>query len=123
MLAAERAAMLQVRHTILEEAARRPEAAPTALLNEMVTTTVALHLPGERSLKRSIQRMRNSLMPTDPVSAADIILPEAWKKTLEGKDWYLGETLIGNDHSHIFCTEDNLKKLRVSLLIIVINMN
>ena len=48
--APERAAMLQVRRTILEEAARRPETAPAALLNEMVTTTVAPHLASERSL-------------------------------------------------------------------------
>ena len=110
MPAAERAAMLQVRHTILEEAARRPEAAPTALLNETVTTTVALHLPGECSLKRVIQRMRNSLMPRDPVPAADIVLPEAWKMTLAGRDWYLGDTVVGNDHSHIFSTENNSGK-------------
>ena len=84
--AADRAAMLTVRHRIIEEGNRRPEASPASLLNEFVTPAVALHLGDERTLKRAIQRKRKTTMPVDPPSATNIVIAEAWKVTLDGKE-------------------------------------
>src|SRR6266516_1199384 len=54
----DRSEALSVRHGLLSDAVRRPEAAPAALLNEFVTTGLALHLSSEAPLKRAIQRRR-----------------------------------------------------------------
>lgn len=111
--AAERAAALIVRDTILQEALRRPEAAPASLLNDFVTPTVASQLGSERTLKRAIQRKRKTMMPTDPPSASDVVITDTWKMTLENKEWYLGEATVDNDSGYIFATEENLNKLQV----------
>jgi FLYWCH zinc finger domain len=108
-----RAAMLNVRHNLLEECQRRPEACPAALLNEFVTPDVAPHLPSERSLKRAIQRKRKHLMPIDPMAASNIVVADSWRVTLEGQAWYLGDVRLNEDSGYIFTTESNLSILQV----------
>ena len=45
-----------VRQNLLVESSRRPEAAPSALLNEFVTPDTVLGLSSEPALKQAIQR-------------------------------------------------------------------
>ena len=86
-----RAAMMNVRHNLLEKCQRRPEASPAALLNEFVTPDVATQFPSERSLKRAIQRKRKHTMPVDPITASNIVVADPWRVTLDGQAWYLGD--------------------------------
>ena len=104
-----------VRHTMMEESARRPEAAPSALLNQHVTPDVVLNLPSETALKQAICRRRREVRPTDPDTAADLEINGPWTKTLSGCDWFLGKANVGEDNCFIFATEANLRKLSVSL--------
>lgn len=108
-----RAAMMNVRHNLLEECQRRPEASPAALLNEFVTPDVATQLPSERSLKRAIQRKRKHTMPVDPITASNIVVADPWRVTLDGQAWYLGDVRLNEDSGYIFTTENNLSKLQV----------
>lgn len=108
-----RAAMMNVRHNLLEECQRRPEASPAALLNEFVTPDVATQLPSERSLKRAIQRKRKHTMPVDPITANNIVVADPWRVTLDGQAWYLGDVQLNDDSGYIFTTENNLSKLQV----------
>lgn len=111
-----RTATLAVRHTLMQEAMRRPEASPVSLLNDYVTPVVASYLGGERTLKRSIQRKRKAILPIDPTTATNIVVADAWRVTLEGKEWYLGDFIVGHDSGYIFATEDNLQKLKVGYI-------
>jgi len=108
-----RAAMMNVRHNLLEECQRRPEASPAALLNGFVTPDVATQLPSERSLKRAIQRKRKHTMPVDPITASNIVVADPWRVTLDGQAWYLGDVRLNEDSGYIFTTENNLSKLQV----------
>lgn len=112
-----------VRHNILAEAERRPEATPASLLNEFVTPTVAPTLPNELAMKKAIQRRRRTLRPTDPVDAGNILISEAWAKTLEEKQWFMGTAKLGDDTAYIFATEDNLKLLKVSSISYMIQID
>ena len=58
-----RAEALVVRHNMLTESERRPEAAPSALLNEFVTPAVALGLENEKQLKQAVQYRRKKFRP------------------------------------------------------------
>ena len=53
---AGRAESRTVRHNLLVESSRRPEAAPSALLNVFVTPDTVLGLSSEPALKQAIQR-------------------------------------------------------------------
>lgn len=103
---------LIVRHNLLQESARRPEAAPATLLNEFVTPAVALNLSSEQSLKQAIQRHRRAFKPKEPNTAC-IEITGDWTKTLDRQDWYLGETNVGEDKAYVFTTAENLRILNV----------
>ena len=111
---AGRAESRTVRHNLLVESSRRPEAAPSALLNEFVTPDTALGLSSEPALKQAIQRRRRIVRPKDPDTSAGIQITGEWSETLDGKLWYLGEVVVGNDSGYIFATEDNLLHLNLS---------
>lgn len=109
-----RVSALAVRHDLLAECTRRPEAAPASLLNEFVTPSIALALPSEAALKQAIQRRRRGVRPKDPDTAADVLISGEWAQTLEGKEWFLGEVSVISDKGYVFATEDNLRRLNVS---------
>lgn len=115
-----RAEMQNVRHNLLEDCLRRPEASPAELLNEFVTPDVALQLPSERSLKRSIQRKRKHTKPIDPITASNIVVADPWRVTLDGQPWYLGDVRLNEDSGYIFTTESNLSKLQVGAYYLII---
>jgi len=106
---------LSVRHTLLVDSERRPEAAPAALLNDHVTPAVVSALGSETALKQAIRRRRRKLHPTDPATADDVLISGAWTQTLEGEDWFLGECCVGDDKGYIFATKKNLEKLTVCI--------
>jgi len=107
---------LAVRHAMLTESSRRPEAAPAILLNEFVTPSVVLKLASEPALKQAIQRRRRAHRPKDPDTASGIVITGDWSQTFDGKPWYLGAAVMGDDISFIFATEENLTKLAVSII-------
>ena len=109
-----RSEALIVRRALLDESARRPEAAPSSLLNEHVTADVVLNLTNEHSLKQAIHRRRRGVRPKDPTTAAGLVISSPWTNTLDGMNWYLGEAVVGEDRSYIFATEANLAMLEVS---------
>jgi len=110
-----RAEGLSVRHTLLVDSERRPEAAPAALLNDHVTPAVVSVLGSETALKQAIRRRRRKLHPTDPATAGDVLITGAWTQTLEGEDWFLGECCVEDDKGYIFSTRRNLEKLTVRI--------
>ena len=105
---------LNIRHDLLGDSIRRPEAAPSSLLNEHVTPATVLNLPSEVALKQAINRKRRAIRPKDPETAANLEICGTWTETLDGANWYIGETGVGGDCCYIFSTEDNLRKLNVS---------
>ena len=109
-----RADALAVRHDILVESSRRPEAAPSALLNEFVGPEIALSLGSEPALKQAIQRRRRMVRPKDPDTASGIVISGDWAHTIDGQPWFMGEINVGDDSAYIFATEENLNKLNVS---------
>lgn len=113
-----RVSALTVRHAILEESLRRPEAGPASLLNEFITPDVALGLSSETALKQAIQRRRRVLRPKDPQTADGIVVTGVWAENLEGEPWFLGEVKLGEERAYAFATQVNLRRLNVSLLII-----
>jgi hypothetical protein len=108
---------LTTRHNLLAESLRRPEAAPSALLNEFVTPEVVMNLSSEPALKQAVQRRRRIVRPKDPDTASDIQICGEWTQTIDGKAWYLGDVKVGEDSGYIFATEDNLRHLQVRILI------
>ena len=108
-----------VRHAILVEAERRPEAAPASLLNEFVTPDVVMNLGSEKMLKQAIQRKRRRICPTEPTTASDVVITGQWTKTLDGADWYLGKPEVNEDDAYIFSTKQNLLNLNVSCHLII----
>jgi len=108
---------LSVRHTLLVDAERRPEAAPAALLNDHVTPAVVSALGSECALKQAIQRRRRKLHPTDPTTASDVLISGTWTQTMEGENWFLGECSVGADKGYIFATRKNLEKLKVRIMV------
>jgi len=109
-----RAEALVVRHNMLTESERRPEAASSALLNEFVTTAVALALGNDKQLKQAVQYRRKKLHPPDPRTAGEIVITDMLTRTVDGAEWYLGESTAHADVAHIFATEENLRILSVS---------
>jgi len=67
---------LSVRHTLLVDSERRPEAAPAALLNDHVTPAVISVLGSESALKQAIQRRRCKLHPSDPTTAGNVFVDQ-----------------------------------------------
>jgi hypothetical protein len=108
---------LSVRHSLLEDAERRPEASSAALLNDHVTPAVVSSLVSESSLQQAIQRRRRKLHPTDPTTASDVLISRAWTQTLEGENWFLGECSVGADKGYIFSTRKNLENLQVRIVV------
>jgi len=100
---------------VLSEASHRPKVSPATLLIEFITPAVVLSLGSEMAMKQSIRRRRQKLRPTDPETAADVLVSGAWTQTLDGKQWYLGETRVVDDKCHIFTTE--LKKTTFNVTI------
>jgi len=97
-----RGEVLAVRHAMVVESSRRPEAAPAAaVVNEFVTPTLVLKLASEPALKQAIQRRRTAHWPKDPDTASGIIISGEWSQTLDGKPWYLGAASMGDGISYI----------------------
>ena len=111
---------MTVRHEMLTESSRRPEAAPASLLNDFVTPELVLSLGSEQALKQAIQRRRRIIRPKEPETSSGIQITGDWLKTLDGQHWFLGETKVGDDSAYIFSTEDNLRNLNVSVTSIFI---
>jgi len=104
---------LSTRHGLLEECLRRPEAAPSALLNEFVSPDVVLSLGNETALKQAVQRRRRFVRPKEPDIASGIQICGDWAQTIDGKSWYLGDVRLEEDCGYIFTTDDNLRHLQV----------
>ena len=65
------------------------------------------------------------MMPVEPTTAAGIVVADSWRVTLEGKDWFLGESAVGDDCGYIFATQDNLQKLqerRTMFIFVILNI-
>ena len=78
------------------------------MLNEFVTVDVTLAVGNEQALKQIIQRHRRHVRPKNPTSATGIVISDEWLKTLDGKEWFLGETTVGDYSCYTFTTEENL---------------
>lgn len=81
------------------------------------TTAAASHLKLYHEVKSQLYRSRRKLVPSNPNSAAELMLEGEWRNTNEGDEFVLVDEVIDNRRIIVFGTKSNLKRLCESLII------
>ena len=81
-----------------------------------VPSNIVAMLPEERSLKKSIQTIRNSEIgaPIEPQTLGELVLPARYQCLHDGTHFLLFDSGAGNDRILLFSTEKNIELLAKS---------
>jgi hypothetical protein len=72
------------------------------------------YLPSRDALRQSVKRLRRSGLPVEPETLEDLIIPEDLTRTLDGSDFLIRDSNIGQDRILLFTTIANIRYLEQS---------
>ena len=92
---------------------------PVQIIQDMVAHTsqeIYPYLPSNNALRQSIKRIRRTCTnyPTEPQSLASLVIPENMQKTLDGSNFLIKDSTIGDNRILIFTTIANINHLNQS---------
>src|SRR5438132_4762905 len=103
----------------MKEKARETDDQPAQIIQNAISSTsssqeVYTYLPSNEALRKSINRIRRTDLPPEPQSLWNIIIPENMKKTLDGSNFLVKDSIIGEDRTLLFTTVTNVHNLEQS---------
>src|SRR5688572_20268439 len=92
---------------------------PVQIIQDMVAHSsqeIYPYLPSNNALRQSIKRIRRTCtnFPTEPQSLASLVIPENMQKTLDGSNFLIKDSTIGDNRILIFTTVANINHLNQS---------
>lgn len=116
---AAEASRVEVINTInsLKERAKETNELPAQIIQIVVSSSTSemySYLPSRDALHQSINRARNSELPTEPDSLEDLVVPEDLTKTLDGTNFLIKDSVVDQDRILLFTTIANVRHLEQS---------
>ena len=105
------------RVNLLKERSQQTTDNPVQVIQNVVAGTsqeVYPYLPSRNALRQTIKRVRHIDLPTEPQSLENLIIPENMQKTLDGSDFLVRDSTIGDERVLIFTTSTNVNYLAQS---------
>jgi hypothetical protein len=101
--------------------AREADDLPSQIIQSTISNTansqeVYTSLPSNEALRKSIRRIRNTDFLSEPESVEDITIPENMKVTLDGVNFLVKDSTIGENRILLFTTVTNIRNLEQSCL-------
>lgn len=106
---------------IVKEKAKETDDRPIQIIQNIISSTsnsqeVNTSLPSNEALRKSIKRVRRADFPSEPESIEDIDIPEDMKVTLDGVNFLVKDSIVGEDRILLFTTATNVRNLGESRL-------
>jgi hypothetical protein len=105
----------------VKEKARETDDRPSQIVQNTISSTISSQeaytsLPSNEALRKSIKRIRRADLPSEPESIEDITIPEDMKVTLDGSNFLVKDSTVGEDRILLFTTVANIRNLERSRL-------
>ena len=102
---------------VLKESAQQSNDQPAQIIQTAISDTtneVYPYLPSHDALRQVIKRVRHIDTPVEPQSLESLIIPEDMKKTLNGVDFLVKDSIVDNKRVLMFTTSANINYLAQS---------
>jgi MULE transposase domain/FLYWCH zinc finger domain len=102
---------------LLKERAQQTNEQPAQVIQAIVTGTsqeVYPYLPSHDALRQTVKRMRHIEFPAEPSSLESLVIPSQLQKTLNGMDFLVRDSTIGDERVLMFTTSVNVSYLAQS---------
>lgn len=113
---ASRVNVIKTVNTLKEKAKETVEKPVQIIQTVSASSSHEIHpyLPSRDALRQSINRIRSSDLPTEPESLDDLNIPEDLRKTLDGSDFLVKDSIMDGDRILLFTTIANVRCLEQS---------
>src|SRR5436190_16314831 len=101
----------------LKRKAQETNDQPVQIIQSVITSSsqeMYSYLPSRDALRQSVKRIRCVDSPAEPQSLEDLIIPEDLQKTLDGLNFLIKDSTLGNNRTLLFTTVNNIKYLENS---------
>ena len=102
---------------LLKERALQTNEQPAQVIQTIVAGTsqeVYPYFPSHDALRQTVKRVRHVDSPIEPTSLESLIIPNSMQKTLDGLDFLVRDSTIGNERVLMFTTSANVSYLAQS---------
>jgi hypothetical protein len=102
---------------MLKRRAQETNDQPVQIIQDIVANSsqeIYPYFPSHGALRQSVKRIRRTNFPAEPQSIESLVIPNDMQKTLDGSDFLIKDSTIGDNRILIFTTVANINYLNRS---------